>query len=41
MSLLLPHELSGLGAVMIDLASVLEAGVVDKGSVLQNNSFHT
>ncbi len=32
---------NSLGAIMIDLESLLEAGVVDKGSVLQNNSFHT
>ena len=32
---------NSLGAIMIDLENVLEAGVVDKGSVLQNNSFHT
>ncbi len=32
---------NSLGAIMIDLENVLEAGVVDIGSVLQNNSFHT
>jgi hypothetical protein len=32
---------NSLGAIMIDLENVLEAGVVDKGLVLQNNSFHT
>jgi hypothetical protein len=30
-----------LGAIMVDLENVLEAVVVDKGSVLQNNSFRT
>ena len=32
---------NSLGAIMIDLENVLEARVVDKGSILQNNSFHT
>jgi hypothetical protein len=32
---------NSLGAIMIDLENILEARVVDKGSVLQNNSFHT